>query len=154
MSDGDGRNNEYVQQGEVRWVQKDWYCFFLFVVRDDTFNIRPWYKFCAVLFTRCACLNRGVNVFLPEAGGLTSKKPALLTPWNVRLDWGLFHCSYTMTILIQLRRWISNSFYGILLSYIIYIDLFFASGIFLDHYNLKIDEMEKLIWIIWLSRNV
>ena len=23
MSDGDERNNEYVQQGEVRWVQKD-----------------------------------------------------------------------------------------------------------------------------------
>ena len=45
-----------------------------------TFNIRPSYKFYAVLFTRCACFNRGVNVFLPEAGGLTSKKPALLTP--------------------------------------------------------------------------
>ena len=37
VSDGDGGNNEYVQQGEVRWVQKDSHCFFFLVVRDDTY---------------------------------------------------------------------------------------------------------------------
>ena len=76
--------------GEVRRVQKDSHCF-LCLLRVMTllitYNIRPCYMFCVVLFTRCTCLNRGVNVFLPRAGGLTSKKPALLSPWNVRLDW-------------------------------------------------------------------